>query len=105
MAYEGLGAFVTKCLVGAIAHIDEKTSAEEYLRISEDTVALVNGRVISEDQLKVIASVMPSDIDVPEWEPEKTDEGLTLQDVSDAVADLSEAVSEIITPEGDVANG
>ena len=99
MAYEGLGAYATKALVCAINRINEDTAPAEILRILENTTSLVNGHVVSEAQFDVIASVMPSEVDVPEWEPETTTEGLTLQDVSDAVADLSDMVSEIIEPE------
>lgn len=99
MAYNGLSEFVVKTTLRAITRLDETSSSDSYMRIAENVLKFCDSKRISPNQAAVIFEAMQWTGPVPEYEPEHTDEGLTLQDVSDAVADLSEVVSEIIEPE------
>lgn len=97
MSYDGLDKFLVKATLREIGRADA-----DYIRVAENVFAYCNSKTISPNQAAVIFDAMEWAGPIPDYEPEHTVEGLTLQDVSDAVADLSEVVSEIIEPESEV---
>ena len=101
MSYEGLDKFVIKATLKEIARLDGEGGGAGYMRIAENVRSFVESKLISPNQAAVIFEAMDWAGPIPDYEPEHTAEGLTLQDVSDAVADLSEVVSEIIDPESE----
>ena len=99
MAYEGLDKFLVKAALREIQRLELDTSGAGYMRIAENVYEFCESKAISPNQAEVIFEAMEWVGPIPDYEPEQTAEGLTLQDVSDAVADLSEVVSELIDPE------
>jgi len=95
MAYEGLSAFLTRVTLKAISKLDE-ADVDEHMRIAENVKAWVSAKTMEVNHAEMIFAAMDWPEPIPEPEPEQTDEGLTLQDVSDGLADLGEVVSEII---------
>lgn len=101
MSYEGLSKFLVRATLREIARMEKDDSGAGYMRIAENVRTWVESGRISSNQAQLIYDALDWKEDIPEYEPEHTDEGLTLQDVSDAVADLSLVVSEIIDPESE----
>ena len=99
MAYAGLDKFLVRATLREIARLDKDDSGVGYMRIVENVRSFVETKAISPNQAQLIFDALDWEEDIPDYEPEQTVEGLTLQDVSDAVADLSEVVSELIDPE------
>lgn len=99
MSYEGLDKFLVKTTLREIDRLDRNQDQEGYLHLAENVLAYIDGRKISPNQAEVIFDAVEWTGPIPEYEPETTSEGLTLQDVSDGLADLSEVVSELIDPE------
>ena len=99
MAYDGLDKFLVKASLREIQRLELDTSGAGYMRIAENVYSYCQSKTISPNQAEVIFNAMEWVGPIPDYEPEHTIEGLTLQDVSDAVADLSEVVSELIEPE------
>lgn len=94
-----LSKFLVRTSLREIARLEAGVSPESYLTVGERVRAHYYSHQISPNQAEVIFAAL--DEEVPDYDPEQTIEGLTLQDVSDAVADLSEVVSEIIDPESE----
>lgn len=90
--YEGMSRYVAKVLKRATDNVTEDTDPQTLVELAETVVSLCRDKVLTEAQVEAIGGSL--DIEVPEWEPETTDEGLTLQDVADGMAELSGVVSE-----------
>ncbi|MBQ9002180.1 MAG: hypothetical protein IJ087_10035 [Eggerthellaceae bacterium] len=95
MAYKNLGTFLTKVTLKAIEKLDE-ADVDEHMRIAENVTAWVAAKKVAPNHAQMIFDAIHWTGPIPEPEPEHTSEGLTLQDVSDGLADLGEVVSEII---------
>jgi len=99
MAYDGLSAFLTRATLRAISKLDE-ADVDEHMRIAENVSAWVKAKMMAPNHAQMIFDALHWTGPIPEPEPEQTVEGLTLQDVSDGLADLGEVVSEIIEGQG-----
>ena len=99
MAYEGLDKFLVKATLREITRLENDDSGAGYMRIAENVYSFCESKTISPNQAEVIFEAMEWEDEIPDYEPEQTSEGLTLQDVSDAVAELSEVVSEMLEGE------
>ena len=95
MPYEGLDVFVTKVTVGEISRWSDGGSDVDIDRVTKNVISFCEGGVISPNQLAVITDALDVDIDVPEYEPPRTEEGQTLQDVANDLADLTDGVAEL----------
>lgn len=98
MAYEGIGQYVAAVTIAAIERIDEHTSAATIDNLAGRVVALARAGTVSEEQFELIRDAMLEKVeaDIPEDVEPTTEEGLTMQDLADGLADLSEVVDGIV---------
>lgn len=98
MAYEGIGQYVAAVTIAAIERIDEHTSAATIDNLAGRVVSLARTGTVSEEQFELIRDAMLEKVeaDIPEDVEPTTEEGLTMQDLADGLADLSEVVDGII---------
>jgi len=95
MAYKGIEDFFCKAMLNALSR-SEGASLDEHARIIEDVVKM-EPRLTAE-QVAAIADAIPYEGVVPEWHEPETEDGLTLSDIADGMADLSVTIQ--ITEDG-----
>ena len=90
MVYKGIEDFFCKAMLNALSR-SEGASLDEHARIIEDVVKMEPR--LTADQVAAIADAIPYEGVVPEWHEPETEDGLTLSDIADGMADLSVTVS------------
>lgn len=95
--YEGMSRYAAKVLKRATQNISDNTDPQTLVELANTVVIMCKDKVLTETQVEAIGDGL--DIDVPEWEPETTEDGLTLQDVADGLIDLASTVDAIINPQ------
>ena len=98
MAYEGIGQYVAAVTIAAIERIDEHTTPATIDNLAGRVVALASSGTVSKEQFELIRDAMLEKVeaDIPEDVEPTTEDGLTMQDLADGLADLSEVVDGIV---------
>ena len=69
MAYRGLGEFLTKVTLKAIAKLDE-ADVDECMRIAENVFAWANDGTLTSAQVDILLAALPIELDAAEPEDE-----------------------------------
>lgn len=102
MAYTGIEDFVTKAVLNAIDK-SEGATLDEHARLIGVVVAM--GDRLTVEQVAAITEAIPYEGAVPEWHEPTTSDGLTIQDLSDGLAELGEVTSGIAGDVEDLTDG
>ena len=94
MSYDGIDKFLVRAMLKEIERLDSDPSGEGYARIADNVTSYVRQKRISPNQATLIFEAM-GDEEVPDFEPETDSRGRTLQDVGNALTNLSLAVSQM----------